>query len=221
MNNIHRNGRGPACRVLRPSFSAYRIARPFATSSIATAGPRIGAISKVSRPATGRTVFDDHGFFGGNAWAFCDYVIPVLKKIDRSIHAITNTIIDIEGDRAFCESQWSVVHRLREDDGLLDYWHQGRYIDIFEKRDGEWRIFLRTIASDTDRLLKTKDIRQIMAAAAAQSPPTGRGAENAALAGARAPQDPVYFGFGIADVVKERPGMPDLWGPYHALAKIL
>jgi len=165
--------------------------------------------------------FDDHGFFGGNAWAFCDYVIPVLKKIDRSIHAITNTIIDIEGDRAFCESQWSVVHRLREDDGLLDYWHQGRYIDIFEKRNGEWRIFLRTIVSDTDRLLKTKDIREIMAAAAAQSPPTGRGAENVALAGARAPQDPVYLGFGIADVVKERPGMPDLWGPYHVLSKIL
>lgn len=46
---------------------------------------------------------DDHGFFGGNAHAFCDYVIPVLRKIEASIHAITNTVIDLKGDKAFCE----------------------------------------------------------------------------------------------------------------------
>jgi hypothetical protein len=165
--------------------------------------------------------FDDHGFFGGNAWEFCDYVIPVLKQIDSSIHAITNTIIDIDGDRAFCESQWSVVHRLREDAELLDFWHQGRYLDIFEKRNGEWRILVRTIVSDTDRLIKTKDFRMIMAAAAAQSPDAGRGAENTALVGARAPHDPVFKGKAIKDLVKDRPGMPDLWGPYFALSKIL
>jgi hypothetical protein len=165
--------------------------------------------------------FDDHGFFGGNAWEFCEYVIPVLRKIDSSVHAITNTIIDIEGNRAFCESQWSVVHRIREDDGLLDYWHQGRYLDIFEKRNGEWRIFLRTIVTDMERLVKARDLRAIMAAAAAQAPDAGRGVEHSALAGARAPADPVFSGMNIKDLVKTRPGMPDLWGPYVALAKVL
>lgn len=76
--------------------------------------------------------YDDHGFFGGNGQDFGDYVIPILKQAEASIHAITNTIIDLKGDRAFCESQWSVIHRLKKPDGdFLDYWHQGRYLDIF------------------------------------------------------------------------------------------
>ena len=156
---------------------------------------------------------DDHGFFGGNAWEFCDYVIPVLRKIEASIHAITNTVIDLKGDRAFCESQWSVVHRLRKPDGdFLDWWHQGRYLDIFEKRDGEWRILERTIASDMDRLLRTKDIRAILNQG--QEPTPGK-------TGARHPNDPVYKGFDIPDLVLDRPGMPDLWAGYFALDQIL
>ena len=165
--------------------------------------------------------FDDHGFFGGNAWEFCDYVIPVLRKIEASIHAITNTVIDLKGNQAFCESQWSVVHRLREGEGFLDYWHQGRYLDIFEKRNGEWRILYRTFASDMDRLIKTKDIRAIMNQAATAAPDAARGPEKRAQTGARSPDDPVYAGFDIKKLVKDRPGMPDLWGPYRLMAQIL
>jgi ketosteroid isomerase-like protein len=158
--------------------------------------------------------FDDHGFFGGNAHAFCDYVIPVLKKIDSSVHAITNTIIEIDGARAFCESQWSVVHRLRDGAELLDYWHQGRYLDIFEKRDGVWKILVRVCPADMDRLVKTKDLRALLAAGV--GPDADFGAR-----GARAPADPVYAGFDLRKIGKERPAMPDLWGPFYMLAKVL
>lgn len=158
--------------------------------------------------------FDDHGFFGGNAHEFCDYVIPVLKKIESSVHAITNTIIDIDGAQAFCESQWSVVHRLRQGEELLDYWHQGRYLDIFEKRDGFWKILLRVCPADMDRLVRAKDLRALLAAAAA--PNTDFGPR-----GARAPNDPVYAGFDLRSVAKNRRAMPDLWGPFYALAKVL
>ena len=156
---------------------------------------------------------DDHLFYGGNAWDFCDYVIPVLRNIEASIHAITNTIIELKGDQAFCESQWSVVHRLRKPDGsFLDYWHQGRYLDIFEKRDGEWRILERTFANDMDRMIRTKDIRAIM----------NQGGEGApGKSGARHPHDPVYKGFDIPELILDRPGMPDLWGGYFAMAEIL
>ena len=156
---------------------------------------------------------DDHLFYGGNAWDFCDYVIPVLRKIEASVHAITNTIIELKGARAFCESQWSVVHRLRKPDGsFLDYWHNGRYLDIFEKRDGEWRILERTIVTDMDRLIKIKDIRAIMSGGAEQ--PAGK-------SGARHPNDPVYKGFDIPELVVDRPGIEDLWAGYFALAEIL
>ena len=156
---------------------------------------------------------DDHLFYGGNAWAFCDYVLPLLRKIEASVHAITNTIIELKGDRAFCESQWSVVHRLRKPDpSFLDYWHNGRYLDIFEKRDGEWRILERTIVGDMDRLIRIKDIPAILYQGA--GPPEGK-------SGARFPDDPVYKGFDMATLVVDRPGMEDFWPGYVALAEIL
>lgn len=163
---------------------------------------------------------DDHGFFGGNAHEFCDYVIPVLRRIEASIHAITNTVIELRGDQAFCESQWSVVHRLRnpEGDGFLDYWHQGRYIDIFEKRDGVWKILIRSTASDMDRLVRTKDMRAIMDQFAGLEK---RGPGNQSGRGARHPNDPVYVGFDLANIVQTRDAMPDLWAAFYALEKVI
>lgn len=156
---------------------------------------------------------DDHLFFGGNAHAFADYVIPVLRRIAGSVHAITNTIIDLDGDRAFCESQWSVIHRLRKPDGsLLDYWHQGRYLDIFEKRGGEWRIFERALVGDMDRLIRTKDIQAIMYGGAPA--PDG-------TVGARWPDDPVFRGFEVSALVQDRPGLEDLWALYFGLDQVL
>jgi len=163
--------------------------------------------------------FDDHGFFGGNAWEFCDYVIPVLRQIEASIHAITNTIIDLDGTRAFCESQWSVVHRLREGDGFLDFWHQGRYLDVFEERGGEWRILVRVVAGDADRLLRTRDMHAIITQALAAM--GGDPADADLLRGARAPADPVAAGFDLARLAKTRTAVPDLWSPFRALAPLL
>lgn len=160
--------------------------------------------------------FDDHGFFGGNAHAFADYVIPILKQVDSSIHSITNTIIDLQGDRAFCESRWSVVHRLKKPDGdFLDYWHQGRYLDIFEKRGGEWRILIRTIAGDMDRLVRTKNMRAMMGTGVPGSD------NNIGHRGARAPNDPVFTGFDLQKLVHDRTPIEDLWAPFYALDQVL
>lgn len=160
--------------------------------------------------------FDDHGFFGGNGQKFADYVVPILKQVDSSIHAITNTIIDLKGDRAFCESQWSVVHRLKKPDGdYLDYWHQGRYLDVFEKRKGEWRILCRTIVNDMDRLVRTKDMRSFMGQDAPAS------SNNTPHRGGRKPNDPVFSGFEIQKQVFNREEMKDLWSGFYALDQIL
>ena len=160
--------------------------------------------------------YDDHGFFGGNGQAFADYVIPILRQAESSIHAITNTIIDLRGDRAFCESQWSVVHRLKKPDGdFLDYWHQGRYLDIFEKRNGEWRILCRTIAGDMDRLLRTKDMRSFIG----EGQPGND--NNIGLRGGRSPNDPVFSGFDLQKLVHDRTPIEDLWSPFYALDQIL
>lgn len=157
---------------------------------------------------------DDHGFFSGNALEFCDFVIPLLKEIEASFHAISNTIIDLEGDRAFCESQWSVVHRLREGDGFLDFWHQGRYLDIFEKRDGQWKILVRAVVRDMDRLLRAKDLDAIFDQFGAEEGSLG-------LTGKRAPEDPVYVQFNLRQLIGEREANPDFWGGFREVAKLM
>ena len=90
--------------------------------------------------------YDDHGFFAGNGHDFARFVIPVLQQIDSSVHSITNSRIELSGDRAYCASQWSVVHRLKRKGKYTDFLHDGRYLDIFEKRDGEWKILHRALS---------------------------------------------------------------------------
>lgn len=158
--------------------------------------------------------FDDHGFFSGNGQEFGEYVVPILKQIVSSIHAMTNTIIDLDGDRAFSETQWSVVHRLADGEDFFDFWHQGRYLDVFEKRDGEWRIFVRTTVSDMDRLIRTKDMRKIMGAYSQDDEDTSR-------ISARFPADAVYKGFGIEKTVRDIPGHPEFWEIFYGLAKVM
>lgn len=151
--------------------------------------------------------YDDHGFFGGNAHDFSDYVIPCLEVVDSTIHAITNTRIQLNGDRASCSSQWSVIHRLKNSGGFTDFWHQGRYLDVFEKRDGEWKILHRVIVCDMDRWIETLDIRsQVLVD------------ENTALYGCRGSEDPGYLGFDLFKHKPDRPAMGDLWAGFHALS---
>ncbi len=155
--------------------------------------------------------FDDHGFFAGNAHDFAEYVIPVLLEVDSSCHAITNTRIQLDGDRAACQSQWSVIHRLRTDRGFTDFWHQGRYLDVFEKRDGEWKILHRVVAGDFDRWSDAPDVPAMFVAAAPK---------NAPLRGCRGSADPSYLGFDIVEHRPDRPAMDDFWGPFAALSQM-
>ena len=138
--------------------------------------------------------YDDHGFYAGNAHAFAEYVIPCLEQVDSSMHSITNTRFKFDGDRCACASQWHVVHRLAHEGGFTDFLHQGRYLDVWEKRSGEWKILHRIIATDLDRWVHTLDIRS----QALDGP-------NQALRGRRGGDDPGNLWF---DVLAHRPERP-------------
>ena len=88
---------------------------------------------------------DCHGFFNGNAHAFCDFVIPHLALIRNSVHSITNSLIDIEGNRAFVDSQCDALHVIPVDEGKFIFQQAHcHYLDVFEKRDSIWKIRHRT-----------------------------------------------------------------------------
>ena len=151
--------------------------------------------------------YDDHGFFAGNAHEFAEYVIPCLKAVDSSMHSITNTRFQFDGDRCACASQWNVVHRLKHDEGFTDFIHQGRYLDVWEKRDGEWKLLHRVIAGDVDRWIHTLDISAALAG------------PNEPLKGCRGKADPGYLWFDLLKHKPDRPAMDDLWAGFHQLSE--
>ena len=89
---------------------------------------------------------DDHGPFVGTIDEFIearrDTLFNPEKRPNPVQHAITNALFEIHGDIAYGECY---AEARRVDDGEL--WIEGiaRYIDRFERRDGEWRIARRRI----------------------------------------------------------------------------
>ena len=151
--------------------------------------------------------YDDHGFFAGNAHEFAEYVIPCLEKVDSSMHSITNTRFEFDGDRCACASQWAVTHRLAHDGGFTDFLHQGRYLDVWEKREGEWKLLHRVIAGDLDRWVHTLNIQSAL------------DGPNDPLRGCRGDKDPGYLWFDLLNHKPERPPTDDLWAGFHAISE--
>ena len=151
--------------------------------------------------------YDDHGFFAGNAHEFAEYVIPCLEKVDSSMHSITNTRFRFDADRCACASQWAVTHRLAHDGGFTDFLHQGRYLDVWEKREGEWKLLHRVIAGDLDRWVHTLNIQSAL------------DGPNDPLRGCRGDKDPGYLWFDLLNHKPERPPTDDLWAGFHAISE--
>lgn len=147
---------------------------------------------------------DCHWFWNGNAHEFADYVIPLLREIPNSQHSITNPIIDIDGERAFAECQWYVLHHIDFGDDLaIDQQCEGRYLDVFERRDGVWKILHRQTALEA---LREHVTPRYTRAYPPEHPSRGL----------RAPHDAVYRGMAIAgDPIVPVP-VGDFWAAVRA-----
>ncbi|MFC5463078.1 nuclear transport factor 2 family protein [Massilia niabensis] len=92
---------------------------------------------------------DSHGSFEGTAAAFIDWVIPLLRAMDQTMHLLGNILIELEGDKAAVETYFTAYHRIRRHGGEpYDVIVSGRYIDRMECRNGEWRIGERRVVYD-------------------------------------------------------------------------
>ncbi len=100
---------------------------------------------------------DDHGLFKGTAADFCDWVMTELEKFERTQHLIANINLELNSDKAATESYFFAHHVVPTPDGKMDMIAAGRYLDRFEKRDGDWRISHRHAVYDWNRAEETKD----------------------------------------------------------------
>lgn len=70
-------------------------------------------------------------------------------------HNLLNHTCEIDGDTAHTETYYLFAARNRDDSNWLA---GGRYVDRLERRDGEWRISLRTNAIEWSGLVPTMPI---------------------------------------------------------------
>ena len=65
-------------------------------------------------------------------------------------HAISNVIIEVDGDYAHAQSYCLARHRTPSRDGgaAIDFLWGGRYVDRFVRRDGAWRIAHRVVVHE-------------------------------------------------------------------------
>lgn len=124
---------------------------------------------------------DDHVKYVGGVSGLVKFVFDAIAKM-RTQHMLGNILIEMRSpDRAMSESY---VHAYHEADGFFgkeEFVIGARYLDIFEKRAGEWRILHRKICMD---YYKT--------AAATSDWKSGRYVEGPTRS-EKMPADPLYF----------------------------
>ena len=82
------------------------------------------------------------GPYVGDVPGCWDWAVP-MHEAGQIVthHSLLNQTVDIDGDMAHSECYYIFVGRNRDE----SLWMAGgRYIDRFERRDGEWKIALRT-----------------------------------------------------------------------------
>lgn len=111
---------------------------------------------------------DDHGAMCLNAHEFATKILDMLgSACVHTIHTVTHSVIDVEGDKAYSEAYYFASHTVAADAkaiegffgpkyleeqraaGALGRRHEylctGRYLDELHRRDHEWKIFRRRI----------------------------------------------------------------------------
>jgi ketosteroid isomerase-like protein len=85
---------------------------------------------------------DDHGLFVGGPEAFADWAFGYHGTMQSAHqHIVTNHTCELDGDTAHTETYWLFAGVNK--DGSPATIGGGRYIDRFEKRNGNWRIAAR------------------------------------------------------------------------------
>src|SRR5437879_6272148 len=104
---------------------------------------------------------DNHGMFVGSAHEFCQWAYENQQTTKhRSHHYITNVLIEIDGDAAKRES--AVIYVMVRPDGPTDVLG-GRYRDLCERRDGEWKVLRRVLIFDHVAQVPSTEIAAVYA----------------------------------------------------------
>jgi hypothetical protein len=80
---------------------------------------------------------EDHGNWVGGVEDFIDWANMTSAYCERHHHGMQNHSCDLQGDNAYCETYYLFIGVRAEPPHAMSI---GRYVDHFQKRNGEWRI---------------------------------------------------------------------------------
>lgn len=90
---------------------------------------------------------DEHGTaYQGNVEGFIAAMPGLMGNYEVTQHQIHSKVFAIEGDKANGELYFTAYHRMIEPARHLVV--HGRYLDNYEKREGEWKIAYRRLVWD-------------------------------------------------------------------------
>jgi hypothetical protein len=112
--------------------------------------------------------YDDHGSYKGNIEGFIETLRKRHQSIEQSLHVVANCIIEFAGtDSAVVETYMSTFQRLSPaaGDARLAYLRRGaighdeavestvfgRFVDLFTRRNAEWRVARRKMIVEVYR----------------------------------------------------------------------
>lgn len=95
---------------------------------------------------------DDHGYWKGTGWDFAAFIVAnIAGRSSATTHAVANELIELHGDEAHVESYvFAYLVAGVGTESVLNLF-AGRYMDVFARRDGHWRIASRTVVHDWSR----------------------------------------------------------------------
>jgi hypothetical protein len=113
---------------------------------------------------------DNHGIFNGDVPGLIAWIGERHKAIPFSMHAVSNMLIEFAGkDLALVETYIRTTQRypaeakaalgqlsggkLGPEGTAMDLFTCSRYVDRFERRNGEWRIARRTVVADWKQIV--------------------------------------------------------------------
>jgi hypothetical protein len=99
----------------------------------------------------------DYGFMRGTATEFAGFCMEALATHEANHHMIGQALIDLAGEEAFGEVYFNAYHKVPAEDAFEDVIIAGRYLDRYEKRDGEWKLAYRSERVDFSHTRATND----------------------------------------------------------------
>ncbi|MCM0001184.1 MAG: nuclear transport factor 2 family protein [Erythrobacter sp.] len=88
----------------------------------------------------------EYGVLSGGPADFAAFCMRMLKEHQRNHHMLGQHLIDfVDEDEAFGEVYYQAYHRVLDESGAArDLFIAGRYVDLYARRSGVWKIAYRS-----------------------------------------------------------------------------